>query len=74
MAKLPRVVEVMPYAVESADYRSLGSHESITHPYGEYGVLLSQSLTGCNRTDRLPSLLNRVAAGSRAVTASDETT
>ena len=36
----------MPYAVESAHYGCDGSEECIAHPYGQYGVFLSERLSG----------------------------
>lgn len=36
----------MPDAVEATDYRSDGGEEGVSHPDGEYGVLLAECLTG----------------------------
>lgn len=44
--KLVGVYYVVPDAVEAAYYRSDGGEEGVSHPDGEYGVLLSECLTG----------------------------
>jgi len=43
--QLPRIVEVVPDAVEAADDGGFRGHEGITHPYREDGVLLAEGLS-----------------------------
>ena len=50
----------MPYAVQSSDYRSFGSHERVAHPYGKDRVLLAESLAGSDCTHRLASRHKRL--------------
>ena len=56
--KLPGIIDVVPYAVEAADYGGFRGHEGISHPDGEDGVLLAQRLACRNLTDLTATLLD----------------
>ena len=43
--QLPGVVYIVPDAVKTADDCSFRGHEGVAHPYGEYGILLSERLS-----------------------------